>query len=108
MARYCQVTGKKTAFGNTVSHAHNVNKRRFLPNLKRKRYWVPSENRFVTLSVSTHGMKIIDKVGIEKILLDMRRRGEKLRFSSPKKDAAAVEASKVVMADGLVEMGESG
>ena len=52
-------------------------------------------------------MKIIDKVGIEKILLDMRRRGEKLRFSSPKKDAAAVEASKVVMADGLVEMGES-
>ena len=85
MARRCQVTGKKPASGNQISHAHNVNKRRFLPNLKKKRYWVPEEDRFVTLTVSTHGMKIIDRVGISQILHEMRARGEKLHFGSSKK-----------------------
>jgi len=92
MAQYCQVTGKKPVVGNRVSHSHRLTKRRFLPNLKRKRYWVPEENRFVTLTVSTHGMKIIDKVGISKVLRDLRRRGEKLRFSSPKKSVTAIAA----------------
>lgn|SRR5512145_2823712 len=92
MARRCQVTGKKPASGSQISHAHNVNKRRFLPNLKKKRYWVPDENRFVTLTVSTHGMKIIDRVGISQVLREMRARGEKLHYGTSKKDAAAVAA----------------
>ena len=86
------MTGKKPASGNQISHAHNVNRRRFLPNLKKKRYWVPEENRFVTLTVSTHGMKIIDRVGIAQVLREMRARGEKLRYGSSKKDSAAVAA----------------
>ena len=92
MARRCQVTGKKPASGNQISHAHNVNKRRFLPNLKKKRYWVPEENRFVTLTVSTHGMKIIDRLGISQVLHELRSRGEKIRLGSSKKDPAAVAA----------------
>lgn len=98
MSRHCQVTGKKTVAGNQISHAHNVTKRKFYPNLKRKRYWVPEENRFVTLTVSTHGMKIIDKVGISKVLRDLRARGEKLHFSSPKKDPKAVAARQAAAA----------
>lgn len=94
MSRQCQVTGKGTVAGNRISHAHNVTKRKFFPNLKRKRYWVPEENRFVTLTVSTHGMKIIDKIGIAKVLRDLRARGEKLHFSSPKKDPRAVPTKK--------------
>ena len=99
MARRCQVTGKKPASGNQISHAHNVNKRRFLPNLKKKRYWVPDENRFVTLTVSTHGMKIIDRVGIAQVLREMRARGEKLRYGTSKKDAAAVAAKNAKSAE---------
>lgn len=92
MARRCQVTGKKPGYGSKISHAHNVSKRRFLPNLKKKKYWVADENRFVTLTVSTHGMKVIDKLGIAAVLREMRKRGEKLHFGSPKKDSAAVAA----------------
>ena len=64
--------------GNNVSHAHNVNKRRFLPNLHKKRFWVPEENRWVTLTVSARGMKTISKNGIQKVLKEMRARGEKV------------------------------
>ncbi len=78
MSRVCQVTGKKPMSGNHVSHAHNVNKRRFLPNLHRKRFWVPEENRFVTLTVSARGMKTISKNGITKVLREIRARGEKV------------------------------
>ncbi len=78
MSRVCQVTGKRPMSGNHVSHAHNVNKRRFLPNLHKKRFWVPEENRWVTLTVSAKGMKTISKNGIYKVLQQMRARGEKI------------------------------
>ncbi|MBX9602831.1 MAG: 50S ribosomal protein L28 [Bryobacteraceae bacterium] len=76
MAKVCQVTGKKPVSGNRVSHANNKTKRRFEPNLHEQRFWVPSENRFVRLKVSAKAIKTIDKVGIEKVLRDMRKRGE--------------------------------
>lgn len=78
MAKVCQVTGKKPLSGNRVSHANNKTKRRFEPNLHEKRFWVPSEKKFVSLKVSASGMKTIDKVGIEKVLAEMRKRGEKV------------------------------
>ena len=78
MSRVCQVTGKKPMAGNNVSHAHNKTRRRFLPNLHSHRFWVESEKRFVKLRVSTHGMRIIDKKGIDAVLKDIRARGEKV------------------------------
>jgi large subunit ribosomal protein L28 len=78
MSRVCQVTGKRPMSGNNVSHANNRTRRRFLPNLKTHRFWVESENRWVNLRVSTKGMRIIDKTGIDKVLADMRARGEKV------------------------------
>ena len=78
MSRICQVTGKKPMVGNTVSHANNKNKRRFLHNIQEHRFWVESENRFVKLKVSTHGMRIIDKRGIDAVLAEIRARGEKI------------------------------
>ena len=78
MARVCQVTGKRPVTGNNVSHAKNRTKRRFLPNLQTRRFWVPSEKRWVRLKVSTRGIKIIDKRGIERVLADMRARGVKV------------------------------
>ena len=78
MSRVCQVTGKSPMSGNNVSHAHNKTRRRFLPNLHSHRFWVESEKRFVKLRVSTHGMRIIDKKGIDAVLKDIRARGEKV------------------------------
>ena len=78
MAKVCQVTGKRPTTGNNVSHAHNKTRRRFLPNLHSHRFWVESENRFVKLRISTKGMRIIDKKGIDAVLTDMRNRGEKV------------------------------
>lgn len=78
MSKVCQVTGKRPRTGNNVSHAHNKTKRRFVPNIHTRRFWVPSEKRWVRLKVSTKGMRTIDKVGIEKVLADMRRRGIKV------------------------------
>ncbi len=77
MAKVCQVTGKRPMSGNNVSHAHNKTRRRFLPNLQTHRFWVESENRFVRLRLSSKGMRIIDKKGIDTVLADMRSRGEK-------------------------------
>ncbi|MDS4042573.1 MAG: 50S ribosomal protein L28 [Candidatus Competibacter sp.] len=77
MSRVCQVTGKGPATGNNVSHANNKTRRRFLPNLHVRRFWVESERRFVSLRVSAHGMRIIDKKGIDAILAELRARGEK-------------------------------
>ncbi len=77
MSRVCQVTGKGPMSGNNVSHAHNKTRRRFLPNLHNHRFWVDSEQRFVKLKVSSHGMRIIDKKGIDSVLAEMRARGEK-------------------------------
>jgi large subunit ribosomal protein L28 len=78
MSRVCQVTGKRPITGNNVSHAHNKTKRRFLPNLHSRRFWVESENRWVKLRVSTKGLRIIDKKGIDTVLTEMRSRGEKV------------------------------
>lgn len=78
MSRVCQVTGKRPVTGNNVSHAKNRTKRRFLPNLQRHRFWVASENRFVSLRVTAKGMRIIDKKGIDSVLTDIRARGEKV------------------------------
>jgi len=72
------VTGKRPQVGNNVSHALNRTRRRFLPNLHNHRFWVESENRFVRLRVSTKGMRIIDKHGIDKVLADLRAKGEKV------------------------------
>ena len=77
MSRVCQVTGKKPVAGNNVSHANNRTRRRFLPNLHSHKFWVESENRWVKLRVSTKGMRIIDKNGIDTVMADMRKRGEK-------------------------------
>lgn len=78
MSKVCQVTGKRPMTGNNVSHAHNKTKRRFLPNLHAHRFWVESEKRFVSLRVSTQGMRTIDKKGIEAVLADIRARGDKV------------------------------
>ena len=78
MAKVCQVTGAKPSSGNRVSHANNKTKRRFEPNLHTQRFWVPSEGRFVRLKVTARAMKTIDKLGIDRVLADMRKRGEKV------------------------------
>jgi large subunit ribosomal protein L28 len=76
MARVCQVTGKGPMVGNNVSHANNKTKRRFLPNLQSRRFWVESENRWVRLRVTTKAIRTIDKNGIDAVLADLRARGE--------------------------------
>ncbi len=78
MARVCQVTGKRPVAGNNVSHAKNRTRRRFLPNLHSHRFWVESEKRFVKLRLSAKGMRIVDKVGIDDVLKQIRARGEKV------------------------------
>lgn len=69
MTRMCAITGKRPVAGNNVSHAHNKTKRKFVPNLHTRRYWVPNQNRHITLQVSAKGIRIIDKLGIEAALL---------------------------------------
>ena len=76
MARVCQVTGKGPMVGNNVSHANNTTKRRFMPNLQYRRFWVESENRWVRLRITSAGLRLIDKKGIDAILVDLRARGE--------------------------------
>lgn len=78
MSKVCQVTGKKPMSGNNVSHAKNRTRRRFVPNLHSHRFWIEAEKRFVKLRLSAKGMRIIDKLGIEQVLVDMRKRGEKV------------------------------
>ena len=78
MSRICQVTGKHPMAGNNVSHSNIKTKRRFLPNLHHHRFWVESENRWVKLRVSTKGLRIIDKKGIDAVLTDLRARGERV------------------------------
>ncbi|MBL4851189.1 MAG: 50S ribosomal protein L28 [Gammaproteobacteria bacterium] len=76
MSRVCQVTGKRPMAGNNVSHANNRTRRRFLPNLRSRRFWIAAEGRWVRLRISAKGMRIIDKVGIDQVVADMRKRGE--------------------------------
>lgn len=78
MSRVCQVTGKRPMTGHHVSHSNIKTKRRFLPNLHKHRFWVESEQRYVTLRLSPKGMRIIDKKGIDTVLADLRSRGEKV------------------------------
>jgi len=75
MARVCEITGKKPVTGHHVSHANNKTKRRFLPNLQRRRFWVESENRWISLRLSTVALRTIDKNGIDAVLAEMRARG---------------------------------
>ena len=78
MARVCQVTGKGPMVGHNVSHANNKTRRRFLPNLQQRRFWVESENRWVSLRLTTNALRTIDKNGIESVLADLRAKGEAL------------------------------
>ncbi|MBQ6644905.1 MAG: 50S ribosomal protein L28 [Saccharopolyspora sp.] len=78
MSVRCQVTGKKPGYGKQVSHSHVRTNRRWLPNVQRRRYWLPSEGRWVRLQVSTKGVKTIDKRGIESVVDEMRARGERV------------------------------
>ncbi|MEP7243029.1 MAG: 50S ribosomal protein L28 [Gammaproteobacteria bacterium] len=78
MSRVCEVTGKKPAVGNRVSHANNKKRRRFLPNLHRQRFWLEAEKRWVSLRVSTNGLRTIDKKGIEIIVAELREQGVKV------------------------------
>ena len=76
MSRVCQITGKRPMSGNNVSHAHNKTRRRFLPNLQYKRFWLEKENRYIKLRVSKKGLRIIDKHGLEKVLSDIKQNGQ--------------------------------
>ncbi len=78
MARVCQVSGKRTVTGNNVSHANNKTRRRWMPNLHERRFWVPSENRWIKLRVSNHALRTIDKKGIDVVIAELRARGEKI------------------------------
>ena len=76
MALVCQVTGKAPMVGHQVSHANNKTKRRFMPNLQYRRFWVESENRWVRLRLTNAGLRTVDKLGIDAVLADLRARGE--------------------------------
>ena len=78
MAAHCQVTGAQPGFGHSISHSHRRTSRRWNPNVQRRRYYLPSEGRTITLNVSTKGMKIIDRDGIESVVAKIRARGEKI------------------------------
>ncbi|MCH9689838.1 MAG: 50S ribosomal protein L28 [Gammaproteobacteria bacterium] len=78
MSRICQITGKRPTTGNNVSHANNKTKRRFIPNIQNHRVWVEEEARFITLKISTKGLRILDKVGITAVLKKLREKGEKI------------------------------
>ena len=78
MSRVCQITGKKPVTGNTVSHANNRKRRRFLPNLHTQRFWLETEKRWVSLRVSNAGLRTIDKKGIDVVLAELRERGERV------------------------------
>lgn len=78
MARVCQVTGKKPMVGNNVSHANNRTKRRFLPNLQYRRFWLENEKRWISLRISMAALRTIDKKGIEVVLAELRAAGQKI------------------------------
>ena len=76
MSRTCEVTGKSPMSGHNVSHANNKTKRRFLPNIRKKRFWDPAKKAYVTLKISSAGIRLIDKLGIEKVLERVRKKNE--------------------------------
>ncbi|MFF8772128.1 50S ribosomal protein L28 [Kitasatospora sp. NPDC015120] len=78
MSAHCQLTGRKPSFGNAISHSHRRTSRRFDPNIQRKRYWLPSEGRYVRLTLSAKGLRTVDAIGIEAAVARIRARGEKV------------------------------
>lgn len=78
MSKVCQVTGKAPMVGNNVSHANNKTKRRFLPNLQYRRFWLETEKRWIRLRITNAGLRLIDKNGIEPVLADLRARGQSI------------------------------
>ena len=78
MSKICQVTGKRPMSGNNVSHANNKTRRRFLPNLQYKRFWLEKEKRYIKLRISQKGLRLIDKLGLEKVLEDLRAKGHRV------------------------------
>lgn len=78
MSAHCQLTGRAPAFGNTISHSHRRTSRRFDPNIQRKRYWLPSENRYVRLRLSAKAIKTVDTIGVEAAVARIRARGERV------------------------------
>jgi large subunit ribosomal protein L28 len=78
MSRVCEITGKRPTVGNTVSHANNKRRRRFLPNLHTQRFWLEGEKRWVRLRVSTNGLRTIEKKGIDAVVAELRGQGYKI------------------------------
>ncbi|WP_405148250.1 50S ribosomal protein L28 [Sphaerisporangium sp. NBC_01403] len=78
MSAHCRLTGVEPVFGNNVSHSHRRTRRRWNPNIQHRRYWVPSEGRFVRLTLSTRAIKTIDKIGIDRAVAEIRARGERV------------------------------
>ena len=78
MSRVCEITGKRPAVGNRVSHANNKNRRRFLPNLHSQRFWLETEKRWVSLRISTNGLRTIEKKGIDQVVAELRARGVRI------------------------------
>jgi large subunit ribosomal protein L28 len=78
MSRVCEITGKRPAVGNRVSHANNKKRRRFLPNLHTQRFWLETEKRWVSLRISAHGLRTIEKKGIDQVVADLRAQGMKI------------------------------
>ena len=78
MSRVCQITGKRPMTGNTVSHANNRKRRRFLPNLHTQRFWLEGEKRWISLRLSTNALRTIEKNGIDAVLAQLRERGERI------------------------------
>tara|TARA_A100001388_G_C28372120_1_gene312951 strand:- start:271 stop:507 length:237 start_codon:yes stop_codon:yes gene_type:complete len=78
MSKVCQITGKKPMFGNNVSHANNKTRRKFNVNLQKKKFWIPEENRYITLRISMHGLRIINKKGITRVVRELRHKGIKI------------------------------
>ena len=78
MSAICQVTGRKPGYGKSVSHSHRRTSRRWNPNVQRRKFYLPSEGRTITLTVSTKGLKVIDRDGIEAVVAQIRARGEKV------------------------------
>ena len=78
MSRVCEITGKKSAVGNRVSHANNKKRRRFLPNLHSQRFWLEAEKRWVSLRISTNGLRTIEKKGIDHVVAQLRAQGVKV------------------------------
>ena len=78
MSKACQITGKKPMFGNNVSHANNKTRRKFNVNLHKKKFWLPDENRYITLKISMHGLRIINRKGITQVIRELRSKGMKI------------------------------